>query len=115
VALHNHPGADKVNFVIAYRAFPALARHAPATELTDAPRPRNCRLGRRAAPGFGTVSFWRASGLERTLIHALRAPGAAARYGADPITSGTTSSQKGLSFAHEALVRTGQALPHGMR
>lgn len=107
--------ADKVNFVDRLtEAFPALDRHGTGPlKLTDAPRLRAIALvADGAAPGFvPRVEFLAgASGVEADLIHALRRRVLVRDTALILYTSGTTSSPKGCLIAHEALVRTGQAL-----
>lgn len=107
--------AEKVNFVERLTdAFPTLAQHSGGPlALAEAPHLRVIALvADGAAPGFVSRSDFLAAAQEvdAALVHDLRRRVRVRDTALILYTSGTTSSPKGCMIAHEALVRTGQAL-----
>lgn len=107
--------AENVNFVERLtEAFPALAQHRGGPlALPEAPKLRAILLvAEGAAPGFVARAEFMASGdgVDAAEVEALRKRVRVRDTALILYTSGTTSSPKGCLIAHEALVRTGQAL-----
>ena len=107
--------AEKVNFVERLtEAFPALAQHREdPLALPEAPKLRAIALvADGMAPGFVSRGDFlaQADAVPAATIDTLRRRVRVRDTALILYTSGTTSSPKGCLIAHDALVRTGQAL-----